>query len=391
MLNQVIDHAPQGVARIMADGRLISPNPSLAAMLRTPAESLADMALEAFIPRADIDHVFDAIGASRGRSADTAQIDSHARRSDGSEFWLQWSATAIRKLDGSVDYFLGMFEDITAKHDAEDNAAATLAQLERLSQLKSEFVSQVSHEFRTALVGIQGFSEMLKEGELTAIDVQDMAADINSEAQRLNRMITAMLDLDRMEAGKIRLDLKPLHLNALVIDVVDRSRVTTDRHSFDLELDARDPVVSVDADRLTQVLTNLLSNAIKYSPDGGTITCQVRSRSGMARVTVTDEGIGIPSDGMATLFTRFGRVITPDTEHLKGTGLGLFLGRQLARLQGGEITVASVEGEGSTFTFQLPLASGGESAASQPQDGAVDGARQVRRQQTPSGQRASRD
>ena len=135
-----------------------------------------------------------------------------------------------------------------------------------------------------------------------------------------------------------------------------------------LDLPERRVQVKVDVDRTKTIIANLLSNAIKYSPEGGVVTCQVRSRAGVARVSVSDEGLGIPRNGLPTLFTRFGRVITPETEHLKGTGLGLFLGRQLARMQGGDITVASIEGQGSTFTLQLP--------AAPPQDGATDGAAQ---------------
>jgi two-component system, sensor histidine kinase and response regulator len=356
VLNQVIDHAPQGVARIMVDGRLTNPNPALAAMLRAPLESLAGMPLEQVAPREDIERVFDAIGVSTERSTDTAQIDSRARRADGSEFWLQWSATAIRKLDGSVDYFLGMFEDITAKHEAEDNAAATLAQLERLNHLKSEFVSQVSHEFRTALVGIQGFSEMLKEGQLTQLDVQDMAADINSEAQRLNRMISSMLDLDRMEAGKIRLDLKPVSVNPLVNDVVDRTRVTTDNHTFTLSLDERDPVVAADADRLTQVLTNLLNNAVKYSPKGGDVSVTTVRRENDVEVTVRDHGIGIPPEFIQKLFGRYERFEDGRPGKIVGTGLGLAITRQIVEMHGGAITVESTVGSGSAFKFTIPLA-----------------------------------
>jgi signal transduction histidine kinase len=125
-------------------------------------------------------------------------------------------------------------------------------------------------------------------------------------------------------------------------------------HPFVLDLPERRVRVKVDPERTKTIVANLLSNAIKYSPQGGRITCQVRSRAGIAKVAVTDHGLGISREDMATLFTRFGRVITPETAHLKGTGLGLFLGRQLARLQGGDITVASVAGEGSTFTLQLP-------------------------------------
>jgi signal transduction histidine kinase len=125
-------------------------------------------------------------------------------------------------------------------------------------------------------------------------------------------------------------------------------------HQVELDLPDWRVRVNVDEDRTRTIIGNLLSNAIKYSPAGGTVTCQVRSRAGTARVSVSDQGLGIAPENMQILFTRFGRVITPETEHLRGTGLGLFLARQLARLQGGDITVVSTPGMGSTFTLHLP-------------------------------------
>src|SRR5205814_9728576 len=147
---------------------------------------------------------------------ETIEGDSPARRADGSDVWLHWIVTAVHKPGGHIDYFLAMFEDITSKHEAEEAAMANLAGLERLNQLKSEFVSMVSHEFRTALGGIQGFSEILATELNSPEDVKSLAGDIFSDAQRLNRMINEMLDLDRMEAGKIRIQPKPVDLNSLV-------------------------------------------------------------------------------------------------------------------------------------------------------------------------------
>ena len=188
----------------------------------------------------------------------------------------------------------------------------------------------------------------------------------------MNALIEDMIEAARLEEGGVTLravesDLREIARSA--IDVV--APLLDSRHRLEVDLPERRVGVNVDPDRTRTIIANLLSNAIKYSPKGGTITCQVRARAGVAKVSIDDEGIGISRDGMATLFTRFGRIITPETEHLKGTGLGLFLGRQLARLQGGDITVASVEGEGSTFTLQLPVAAAESHAA---QDGSGDGA-----------------
>src|SRR6202007_498946 len=133
----------------------------------------------------------------------SVESDSRAIRVDGTEVWLHWSATNVRNSSGRLAYFLVMYEDTDAEHAANEAARGHLAGLERLNQLKSEFVSLVSHEFRTALVGISGFSEILMDDSTGPEDVKGLAADINGDALRLNRMISEMLDLDRMEAGKV--------------------------------------------------------------------------------------------------------------------------------------------------------------------------------------------
>jgi signal transduction histidine kinase len=182
-------------------------------------------------------------------------------------------------------------------------------------------------------------------------------------------LIEEMIEAARLEEGGVTVRAVDADLRDITREAAEAVTPLVDaKHRLEVDLPDRRVRVRVDPDRTKTIIANLLSNAIKYSPDGGEVTCQVRSRGGVARVTVTDEGLGISREDLATLFTRFGRVITPQTEHLKGTGLGLFLARQLARLQGGDITVASVEGKGSTFTLQLPAVS---------HDGSADGGRKT--------------
>ena len=153
----------------------------------------------------------------------------------------------------------------------------TNSAIERLNRLKSEFVSMVSHEFRTALVGIQGFSEMMCEQDLEPAEVKSFARDIYNDSQRLTRMISEMLDLDRMEAGRMTLHIGPVDVNEAVRAAVDRARVISTKHQIVTQLDPRLAPVSGDSDRLLQVITNLLSNAIKYSPDGGEVVVTTRA------------------------------------------------------------------------------------------------------------------
>ena len=137
--------------------------------------------------------------------------------------------------------------------------------------------------------------------------------------------------------------------------------------------------MKVDSERIQTIVTNLVDNAVKYSPNGGEVACLVTLRGGLARVAVKDGGVGIAKADLNLLFTRFGRVPNPATNHLPGTGLGLYLGRQLARLHGGDITVDSVPGEGSTFTLHLPVAESEASVKQRDSSAAAIAARSAQR------------
>jgi len=241
---------------------------------------------------------------------------------------------------------------------------------------KSQFLNLASHELRGPVTVIRGYVSMLEGGLLGGLNERGRKAAgvMAAKVSEMNELIEEMIEAARLEEGG--LTLRPVDAD---LREIARSAAATvapladSHHRVVLDLPERRVRVKLDPDRTRTIIANLLSNAIKYSPDGGEITCQVRARGGVARVAVTDQGLGIARDDLPILFTRFGRVITPQTEHLKGTGLGLFLGRQLAQLQGGDITVASVEGEGSTFTLQLPVAGAAEPGAHPPEGRSSDG------------------
>jgi signal transduction histidine kinase len=247
--------------------------------------------------------------------------------------------------------------------DAEAELASALAaqqaaneQLERLNRTKSEFVSIVSHEFRTALTGIQGFSEMMRDEDFTLEEMKEYAADINKDALRLNRMITEMLDLDRMESGRMTLNVESVDINEIISDVATRSQMNAPSHSVTVQLDESLPPISGDRDKLTQVLANLVSNAVKYSPEGGEITLISAREGDVAHMRVRDQGMGIPPEALENVFERFSRVESGASRYIQGTGLGLPIVRQIVQMHGGRAWVESTVGEGSTFQFTVPLA-----------------------------------
>ncbi len=355
LLNEVITHAPLGVVRVSPEYRVLEANPRMGTLLHAPSQIMLGSLVSDFLSPDEAARVLTLFKPLDSGEVDTIENDSPVRRADGSEVWLHWSVTAVRNRKGQLEYYLAMFEDITSKHEAEEAASANLAGLERLNQLKSEFVSMVSHEFRTALVGIQGFSELLMDETTGKDEVKTLATDINSDALRLNRMISEMLDLDRMEAGKVRLSPKPVDLNILVRDAVGRARASSDgHHSITTELDEALPIISADPDRLIQVISNLVSNAVKYSPDGGDIHISTAVQDGSVRVAVADHGLGIAPENIGRVFGRYERFESNKTSKVVGTGLGLAISRQIIELHGGTIWVESKVGMGSTFRFTLP-------------------------------------
>ena len=261
------------------------------------------------------------------------------------------------RFDDDDARLLGLFGDqaIAALTTAElvEQQRRAVEQLERLNSAKSDFVSIVSHEFRTPLTGIQGFSELIRDEDLTVAEMKEFAADINKDALRLNRMITEMLDLDRMESGKMTLSRERTDVNAIVAEAADR--LDSPRHPIRLSLDPELPLVAIDKDKINQVVLNLLSNAVKYSPGGGAIAITTRLEGDFLHVFVRDSGLGIPAESLEKVFERYSRLESGATRYIQGTGLGLPIARQIIEMHGGRAWVESTVGEGSVFQFTLPL------------------------------------
>jgi signal transduction histidine kinase len=242
--------------------------------------------------------------------------------------------------------------------EAREQLAAANEVLKRINRLEEEGLSNASHEFRNALIGIQGYSELLLDEKVTAGAVIEYATEIQREALRLNRLITNMLDLDRLESHRATLTLNLTDINRILRSAADRGVATSASHTFNLDLDATLHPFLADSDRLTQVAANLVSNAVKYSPAGSEIRITSCLRDGVIRVSVSDQGHGIRPEDLDKVFSRFERIAT---EKVGGTGLGMPISKEIVELHHGKMWVESSFGVGSTFFFELPLNGGSES------------------------------
>ncbi len=228
-------------------------------------------------------------------------------------------------------------------------------QLATQNRIQSDFLSVVGHEFRTALTGILGFSEMIREGGLDERDAQEYADDIHNDAIRLTRLINDLLDLERMKSGHVAMKWEQIEINSLIQDIVNRTYLVSHRDLIQLKLDTNVPSLQADSDKLTQVITNLMNNAIKYSPEGGTILVGSKRENHAIHLFVQDHGLGIPKEKLEQIFERYARVETGATRYIGGTGLGLPIVRQIVEMHHGTVWAESAIGQGSTFHIVFPI------------------------------------
>ncbi len=229
-------------------------------------------------------------------------------------------------------------------------------QIERLENMRQEFLSNVSHELRTPLTSILAFVETLEDG---AIDDQEnnqrFLSVIRKNAERMHHLIDDILELSSIEAGKINIEQKDILLGKLTEDIFTNLSAKAAGRKIILQNNI-DPADKVWADktRLDQMLTNLIDNAVKFNREGGKVTVELAEKENIQLISISDEGDGISSEHLQRIFERFYRTDKARSREIGGTGLGLAIVKHLARLHDGEVSVVSQVGKGSTFTIELP-------------------------------------
>jgi PAS domain S-box-containing protein len=265
--------------------------------------------------------------------AETVPVELH-----GAERWFSISGVSF---PGGVVY---AFRDLTDE--------------QRVERLKSEFVSTISHELRTPLAAIYGAALTLRRDEPALEPQREGLLDVIAvESDRLARIVNDILWASRLESGTLHVAVEHCDAAQLAQTVVGAARTHLPAR-IKLDLDVADdlPALAADPDKVRQVLTNLVDNAVKYSPDGGAVLVRVAASLSRVSFAVSDEGLGIPASEQSRIFDKFYRLDPELTRGIGGTGLGLYITRELARRMGGDVAVESMEGVGSTFTVELPVA-----------------------------------
>ena len=290
-------------------------------------------------------------------------------RKDGSRFWANVVITALFD-GGELVGFAKVTRDLTERKLAEERArddARRIAEIEAANRAKTEFLTSMSHELRTPLNAIAGYTDLLLlgvHGDLTDDQRRD-AERIRLSQRHLLGIINDLLNFSRVEAGRVSYRIETVQAIGIVDTVLPMILPQTTAKHIALRVVPPAAPLSMSADRTKaeQVLLNLLSNAVKFTDSGGTITVRAERRGQRVEISVTDTGVGIPAEDLESIFEPFVQVGRSLTTAHEGTGLGLSISRDLARAMGGDLTVVSSPGAGSTFTFSLPAPSGEDVAS----------------------------
>lgn len=345
----LLDALPDAVLLASGDGRCLWGNAALAALLGHPVEELRRHS------------VVDLLGIEAGGWHEGWSGETEAHHHDGSTVPVEarFSAVSAAALPGVLDAAGGA----VGRADGAlcIGALRDVSHWRRAERRRHEFLAMVSHELKNPLTSIRGFAQQLRRRREHSDEALGV---IMVQVDRLGRLIDDLLDVSRLEARRLRLRPRDVDLAGLVRNVAAQAQALTRLHAVSVEAPEAPVVGRWDGHRLEQVLQNLLSNAIKYAPDGGEILVRLEDLGAEARVSVTDQGAGVPPDALARVFQRFYRAETEGTGAAGalgdaggpgGAGIGLYVSKALVEAHGGRIWAESEVGRGSTFTFTLPV------------------------------------
>lgn len=351
-MRSIISSSLSGIVTFSRKGLISSVSPAAETILGYPEADLLGRDISQLLPEPPAD--FDAFLHAAVHTSLGRVTEWDLRRGDGSIV--------------SVELALFEFETADGKHLACN--LHDISQRREVEKLKREFVATVSHELRTPLTSIRGSLDLLKGGVCGPMTPQgeEVATIALRNTMRLITLINEILDLDRLDSGKLEMYLADAEMESIVRTAADSVRAFAEQSGIRLITDVVAGLIHVDAERIVQVLVNLLSNAIKFSPPGAPIRLTAQCERGEAVFRISDRGRGIPRPYLQRIFDRFQQVDSSDSRSRGGSGLGLAICKGIVEQHHGTIDVVSEEGTGSTFTVRLPLRGGDPLNALEPSD-----------------------
>lgn len=357
---EFFDNAIEGIFRTTPNGHYLDVNPALARIYgyddpEALMKGLTDISSQLYVDSRRRDE-FKAIMSEDDQVTDFV---SEIRRRDGSTIWIKENARAVRDWSGKLICYQGTVEDVTAKFEAERAIKRGLKRAEEANATKNAFLAMMSHELKTPLNAILGFSDMVRQEMLGPIGVpayRGYMDDIYNSGVRLLAIINDVLDVARLEGAAITLNLTYCSPRDIADIALRRARHLTGKiQDVTIEIDDAIPALNVDCNRLAQVVANLLSNALKFTPEGGEVKLQAFvAADGAVHFAVSDTGIGMSDDTVALVLQPFRQADASLARRFEGAGLGLPIAHALTELHGGRLAIASAEGRGTRVTIELP-------------------------------------
>lgn len=344
-MRATMDHAPIGMALMTPGGRWLRFNPALCELLGHDEARLRQLDYMALTHPEDLPVDVEQIGRALDGEDVPLQREKRFIHSSGRQIWVLVSMSLVRSARSLAPYFVVQFVDITERKEME--------------RVKDEFVSVVSHELRTPLTAMRGALSLVVG--VMRQDLSDRVARLleiaSTNCDRLTVLVNDLLDMDKIASGNMPMNFEPANLSSVVKQAVDMHRLLAIQNGLDLTclVEEDGMVANIDVSRCVQVLTNLLSNAIKFSPRGATVEVVLQRQDTQACISVCDHGPGIPEAFRERIFGRFAQADSPLTRGHGGSGLGLYIAKQLAERMRGELGYDTALGQGTTFWIRLPL------------------------------------
>lgn len=352
----VFAEAAVGIGIGNMSGRILEANHALQTMFGYNLDEFRQLNVSDFVHPDDAASVWESYAQLIGGGRDNFRLEKRFFRRNHDVMWTRLTVSLVRDAAGAPAFQIAMLEDITESKRAQADLEDARDAADAANRAKSDFLANMSHELRTPLHAIIGFTELLQDGIVT--DEEERAqcfTDIHASAQHLLSLINDVLDLSKIEAGRMELDYESVDVPELFAAMLTLLRERAGNKFLKMTATAGDvTTITADVRKLRQILFNLLANAIKFTNPGGEISLAARTRGENVVLSVIDTGIGISEDDQRELFHTFTQVDASLARRHEGTGLGLALTRRLVELHGGHITVQSTPDKGSTFTVVLP-------------------------------------
>jgi len=362
------DHAVEGIFRTTPNGHYLAVNQALADIYGYPTSEaliigLTDISAQLY---ADPKRRDEFRRLMQAHDVVTNFVSEIHHRS-GRRIWISENARAVRDWSGALLCYEGTVEDVTEKFEQERTLRAALRQAEIANKMKAAFLAAMSHELKTPLNAVLGFSEIIRDEILGPVGNQgyrDYAADIHDSGARLLAVINDVLDVSRLEGGLLTIDARLESVLDVAESAVKRARdLTHDHRAIEISLPEGVPPLRADPRRLSQALGNLLANALKFTPSTGQVRFAARLQNdGGMHLVVEDSGIGMAEETIAAALEPFRQLDGTLSRRFEGAGLGLSIAKALAELHGGTLHIQSAVGEGTTVTIALPASCVGKSA-----------------------------